>query len=229
MRLVRASAQGFLASSQQPIGCNLLKIGMIWFASRGERGAYIMNNARQLIVRTPSLLNRIPFPLVGDGRSAVRRTSLRRGQGLMSRTDAFDKSPDDTLPEPAVTDAEITASERPVSLATALLSEGAPPLPRTGAVALMTAVLEEAIRSCFSSTPQIRADAEAWITSGQRRSIFSYLSVCETLGLDADATRRAIKRLVAMGSNRKSVRRTRMNVRHSLLSSRRRKHARASH
>lgn len=146
----------------------------------------------------------------------------------MSGTDTFDKSPDDALPEFSVIETDINGLERPGFLATGLISEGSTALPRTGAVALMTAVLEEAIRSCFSSTPQIRAEAEAWLTSGQRRSIFSYLAICETLGLDADATRQAITRLVALGVSRKSVRRTRMNVRHSLVSSRRRR-ARARH
>ena len=85
--------------------------------------------------------------------------------------------------------------------------------PRTGAVALMTAVLEEAIRSCFSSGPQIRAEAEAWLMSGQRKSVFSFLTICESLGLDPLATRRAIRRLAYNGARRRQVRRARMNVR----------------
>ena len=146
----------------------------------------------------------------------------------MPRSDGFDKLPDEALPEPSAIEADVVGLARPGSLTFAFSSTNSAAPPRTGAVALMTAVLEEAIRSCFSATPQVRAEAEAWLTSGQRRSIFSYLAICETLGLNSDATRAAIKRLMAMGSGRKPIRRTRMNVKHSLLASRR-KRRRGSH
>lgn len=146
----------------------------------------------------------------------------------MPRSDGFDKSPDEALPETSVVEAEVLGLTRPGSFAVAFIPTNGKAPPRTGAVALMTAVLEEAIRSCFSATPQIRAEAESWLTSGQSRSIFSYLAICETLGLNAEATRAAIKRLMAMGSGRKPIRRTRMNVKHSLLASRR-KRGRGSH
>jgi len=146
----------------------------------------------------------------------------------MPRSDGFDKSPDEALPESSVIEADVLGLTQSGALGFAVIPTGGAAPPRTGAVALMMAVLEEAIRSCFSATPQVRAEAEAWLTSGQGRSIFSYLAICETLGLNAEATRAAIKRLMAMGSGRKPIRRTRTNVRHSLLASRR-KRGRGSH
>jgi hypothetical protein len=92
-----------------------------------------------------------------------------------------------------------------------------PALPRTGTVALMTAVLEEAIRSCLSRTPRVRAEAEAWLKSGQRHSIFSFLTICEILGLEPLATREAILHLISGRAGRRT-RRARSNVRGALVS-----------
>jgi hypothetical protein len=84
----------------------------------------------------------------------------------------------------------------------------------TGTKALMLAVLEDAIRCYLSSKKVIAAEADCWIQSGQRRSPFSFLIVCETLGLDPHAVRGAVKRLRdAKVSARQVMRRVRNNVR----------------
>lgn len=83
----------------------------------------------------------------------------------------------------------------------------------TGVKALMLAVLEDGIRSVLSAVPQIRAEAEYWVLSNQRRSPFSFAIVCESLGLDPSAARRAI--LAMRGDARpdsQPVRRSRPNV-----------------
>jgi hypothetical protein len=137
----------------------------------------------------------------------------------MGKIEELETSPEVALPDRALAEPDLVPSNRSRSFAAEISTASDAAVPRTGAVALMTAVLEEAIRSCFSHTPQIRADAEAWLTSGQRRSIFSYLVICETLGLDPQATRRAILRLVGTGTSRKSVRRTRTHIRNPILTS----------
>ena len=83
----------------------------------------------------------------------------------------------------------------------------------TGVKALMLAVLEDGVRSVLSPVSQIRAEAEYWVLSTQRRSPFSFAIVCESLGLDPSAARRAI---LEMRDNaklgRQPVRRSRPNV-----------------
>jgi len=67
----------------------------------------------------------------------------------------------------------------------------------TGTKALMLAVLENGFRSYFSPKVRIRAEAERWVRSPQGRSPFSFTVVCETLGLEPDAVRLALRRLRA--------------------------------
>ena len=67
----------------------------------------------------------------------------------------------------------------------------------TGTKALMLAVLENGFRSYFSPKIRIRAEAERWVRSPQGRSPFSFTVVCETLGLEPDAVRSALRRLRA--------------------------------
>jgi len=67
----------------------------------------------------------------------------------------------------------------------------------TGTKALMLAVLENGFRSYFSPKVRIRAEAERWVRSPQGRSPFSFTVVCETLGLEPDAVRSALRRLRA--------------------------------
>jgi hypothetical protein len=81
----------------------------------------------------------------------------------------------------------------------------------TGTKALMLAVLEEAIQSFLSEEPQRRDEAELWVSS-RRRSVFSFLVVCETLGLEPSAVRRALQRLRARQVPAKGLTRSRPNA-----------------
>jgi hypothetical protein len=84
----------------------------------------------------------------------------------------------------------------------------------TGTKALMLAILEDGIRSYLSSVSRIRSEAEYWIDSGRQRSPFSFTVVCETLGLEPEAVRAALKRLRAKNvSPRRAIARSRPNVR----------------
>jgi hypothetical protein len=77
---------------------------------------------------------------------------------------------------------------------------------------LMTAVLEDGIRNYCGRIGWRRAEAEAWIRSN-RRTPFSFVVVCEALGLEPDAVRRALPRLRQQPSRR----RLRRNGRRQLL------------
>jgi hypothetical protein len=81
----------------------------------------------------------------------------------------------------------------------------------TGTKALMLAVLEEAIQSYLTEEPQRRDEAELWVSS-RRRSVFSFLVVCETLGLEPSAVRLALQRLRARQVPPKAVARSRPNA-----------------
>lgn len=84
----------------------------------------------------------------------------------------------------------------------------------TGTKALMLAILEDGIRSYLSHVTRVRSEAEYWIDSGRHRSPFSFTVVCETLGLEPDAVRAALKRLRAKNvSPRRAIARSRPNVR----------------
>lgn len=86
----------------------------------------------------------------------------------------------------------------------------------SGIKALMLAVLEEGIESYLSPVQRVRADAECWVMSRQERLPFSFSAVCETLGLDPDAVRRAIRRLPQKtGRPRRALPRSRPNARAS--------------
>src|SRR5262249_27012631 len=65
--------------------------------------------------------------------------------------------------------------------------------PYTGTKALMLAVLEDAIRSYLSPDQRARGEAESWVLSRQRRSVFSFVVVCETLGLEPKAVRAPLR------------------------------------
>jgi hypothetical protein len=86
----------------------------------------------------------------------------------------------------------------------------------TGTKALMLAVLEDAIRCFLGNAKIISQEAEFWIFSSppRLRSPFSFVVVCEVLGLDPCAVRAVLKRL--KGENvapRKALPRARHNVR----------------
>lgn len=82
-----------------------------------------------------------------------------------------------------------------------------------GVRALMLAVLEEAIHCFLSSDHRARDEAERWIISDRRPSPFSFAVVCETLGLDPGSARRALTRLRDQKVTRRSLGRSRPNVR----------------
>jgi hypothetical protein len=84
----------------------------------------------------------------------------------------------------------------------------------TGTKALMLAVLEDGIRSYLGSSRIIAQDADYWIHSHQRISPFSFIVVCEVLGLDPGAVRTTLKRMKDQNvSPRQAFPRTRHNVR----------------
>ncbi len=85
----------------------------------------------------------------------------------------------------------------------------------TGTKALMLAVLENGFRSYFSPKVRIRAEAERWVTNAQGRAPFSFVVVCETLGLEPDAVRLALRRLRATQAptqTQPAIKRSRPNV-----------------
>lgn len=84
----------------------------------------------------------------------------------------------------------------------------------TGTRALMLAVLEDAIRAYLSNSVLAAKDAEFWIQSHRRQSPFSFIVVCEVLGLDPDAVRGMILKMRSNASTaRKGFPRARHNVR----------------
>ena len=84
----------------------------------------------------------------------------------------------------------------------------------TGTKALMLAVLEDGIRSYLGSSRVIAHEAEFWIHSHRRHSPFSFVVVCEMLGLDPDAVRKTLRRMKSENvSPRKALPRARHNVR----------------
>jgi hypothetical protein len=84
----------------------------------------------------------------------------------------------------------------------------------TGTKALMLAVLEDGIR-CFLGRAKLAAEeAECWIGSQRRQSPFSFIVVCETLGLDPQAVRLTLRRMRETHvTPRQAIPRTRNNVR----------------
>lgn len=64
----------------------------------------------------------------------------------------------------------------------------------TGTKALMLAILEDGVRAYLGPTPRLRAEAELWVTNPQRRWIFSFDIICETLGLEPDSVRTVLTR-----------------------------------
>lgn len=86
--------------------------------------------------------------------------------------------------------------------------------PVSGTKALMLAVLQEGIQSYLGRDARARTEAEVWIMSG-RRSVFSFNVICESLGLEADWVRAALRRLQARNVSARSIGRLRPNVRHT--------------
>jgi hypothetical protein len=83
-----------------------------------------------------------------------------------------------------------------------------------GIKGLLLAVLEDGIRSYLSQIPEIRSEAEYWVSSSRARSPFCFVVICETLGLEPTAVRRALERMRAQSvSSARALGRTRPNVR----------------
>lgn len=82
----------------------------------------------------------------------------------------------------------------------------------SGTQGLMLAVLEEGIRSYLNGRGRIRDEAEYWIFSQGRRSLFAFAVVCEHLGLDPEATRSALARMSRQHTPDKPLTRSRPNV-----------------
>lgn len=85
--------------------------------------------------------------------------------------------------------------------------------PYTGTKALMFAVLEDGIRNYLSGKVRLREEAERWVHGRQARSVFSFVVVCETLGIEPTALAKALRRLKSsrttagvIGRNRPVVR-----------------------
>jgi len=86
----------------------------------------------------------------------------------------------------------------------------------TGIKRLMLAILEDGIRSYFSPVARIRNEAEYWVSNRKLRSPFTFVVICETLGLEPDAVATALGRSRAEKcASHRHVPRSRPNVRHT--------------
>lgn len=84
----------------------------------------------------------------------------------------------------------------------------------SGTKGLLLAVLEDGIRSYLSPIGELRSEAEYWINSSRARSPFCFVVICETLGLEPAAVRRALERMRAESVDpTRALGRTRPNVR----------------
>jgi hypothetical protein len=73
---------------------------------------------------------------------------------------------------------------------------GQPPdAPFLGVKALMLAILEDAIRAYLGEVPRSREEAALWIADSRSQWVFSFPVVCETLGLEPNAVRNAVRRM----------------------------------
>jgi hypothetical protein len=99
-----------------------------------------------------------------------------------------------------------------------MISTSGPGTPHTGTKALMLAVLEDGIRCYLSDKRRLQREAELWMYCS-RRLVFSFDVLCETFGLDPNATRRALRQLRTGPEGFGSLRhRGRQNVRHNVIS-----------
>ena len=85
----------------------------------------------------------------------------------------------------------------------------------TGTKALMLAVLEDGLRAFLDPEKGVRDEAERWMRSRREIWVFSFVTVCTTLGLEPDAVRSAAYRMRQNNlSPRHAIGRNRQNVRH---------------
>lgn len=82
-----------------------------------------------------------------------------------------------------------------------------------GVKALMLAVLDNALQHYCGPMGRMRTEAEEWLAARNARSPFSFNTVCEVLGLEPDAARRAIRELRARMPPNVHKRRMRPNSR----------------
>jgi hypothetical protein len=65
----------------------------------------------------------------------------------------------------------------------------------TGTKALMLAILEDGLRALLDANQRVSEEAARWMSSRRDTWVFSFATVCQTLGLDPDAVRRAAQRM----------------------------------
>jgi hypothetical protein len=84
--------------------------------------------------------------------------------------------------------------------------------PISGMRALMLAILQDGIQAYLGKQARARTEAECWVLSG-RRTVFSFVTVCEALGLEPDWVLGALERLRARHVTPRAIGRLRPNVR----------------
>jgi hypothetical protein len=65
----------------------------------------------------------------------------------------------------------------------------------TGTKALMLAILEDGLRALLDANQRVSEEAARWMSSRRDTWVFSFATVCQTLGLDPDAVRVAAQRM----------------------------------
>lgn len=98
-----------------------------------------------------------------------------------------------------------------------IASGGSGDVPHTGIKALMLAVLEDGIRCYLGNKKRLQREAEMWMYCS-RRLVFSFNVLCETFGLDPNATRQALRRMRKEAEGLNLRHRGRQNVRHNVIS-----------
>jgi hypothetical protein len=84
----------------------------------------------------------------------------------------------------------------------------------TGTKALMLAILEDGLRALLDSNLRVSEEAARWMSSRRDAWVFSFATVCQTLGLDPDAVRAAARRMKeSNASARQLIGRNRPNSR----------------
>jgi hypothetical protein len=84
--------------------------------------------------------------------------------------------------------------------------------PVSGIKALMLAILQDGIQAFLGKQARARTEAEVWIMS-RHRTVFSFVTVCECLGLEPDWVRGVLVRLRERNVSPRTIGRLRPNVR----------------
>jgi hypothetical protein len=84
---------------------------------------------------------------------------------------------------------------------------------------LMIAILEDAVRAYVTGDAQERFETEVWVASRERGFPFAFTVICETLGLDPNAVRGALRRMRSQpaSSRRGAIRARRSGRRESTI------------